>query len=82
MNTQLLFCIQVYKQLIKLGKYFADLNFRGSRLTVKYRKNWMTRKFSILRYYIWFGAQKKRLNEKVILSTYIVKHVFLLRNIG
>ena len=38
------------KQLIKLGKYFADFNFRGSRLTAKYRENWTTRKFPILRY--------------------------------
>ena len=35
MNTQLLFCIQVNKQMVKLGKYFADFNFRGSRLTAK-----------------------------------------------
>ena len=35
MNTQLLFGIQVNKQMVKLGKYFADFNFRGSRLTTK-----------------------------------------------
>ena len=50
MNTQLLFCIKVNKQLVKLGKYFADFNFRGSQLTAKYRENWTTRKFPILRY--------------------------------
>ena len=42
--------IKVNKQLVKLGKYFTDFNFRGSRLTAKYRENWMTRKFPILRY--------------------------------
>ena len=35
MNTQLLLCIQVNKQMVKLGKYFADFNFRDSRLTSK-----------------------------------------------
>ena len=49
-NTQLLLCIKVNKQLVKLGKYFADFNFRGSRLTAKYCENWTTRKFPILRY--------------------------------
>ena len=38
------------KQLIKLGKFFADFNFRGSWLTAKYRENWTTWKFPILRY--------------------------------
>ena len=33
--------------LDRLGKYFADFNFRGSQPTAKFRKN-MTRKFSIL----------------------------------
>ena len=27
MNTQLLFCKKVNKQLVKLGKYFTDFNF-------------------------------------------------------
>ena len=35
MNTQLLFFIEVNKQMVKLGKYFADFNFRSSRPTVK-----------------------------------------------
>ena len=38
------------KKLVKLEKYFADFNFRGSQLTAKYRENWTTRKFLILRY--------------------------------
>ena len=50
MNTQLLVCIKAYNQLVKLGKYFANFNFRGSRLTAKYRENWTTLKFPILRY--------------------------------
>ena len=40
MNTneyKILFCIKVNKQLVKLGKYFADFNFCGLRLTAKYR---------------------------------------------
>ena len=49
-NAQLLFCIKANKQLVKLGKYFADFNFRGSRLTAKYCENLTTRKFPILRY--------------------------------
>ena len=52
MNTQLLFCIKENKQLIKLGKYFADFNFRGWGLTAKYPEYWMTREFPILRYNI------------------------------
>ena len=47
-NTQLLFCIKVNKQMVKLGKYFADFNFRSSRLSAKYSKNWRTQKFPIL----------------------------------
>ena len=35
MNTQLLFGMQVNKQMVILGKYFADFNFSGSRLTAK-----------------------------------------------
>ena len=50
MNTQLFFFIKVNKQLVKLGKYFADFNFRGLQLTAKYRENWTTQKFPILRY--------------------------------
>ena len=34
MNTQV-FSIKVCKQMVKLGKYFADFNFRGTRLTTK-----------------------------------------------
>ena len=49
MNTQLLFSINVNKQMVKLGKYFADFNFCGTRLTAKYLQNWTTRKFPILR---------------------------------
>ena len=49
MNTQLLFCKKVNKELVNLGKYFVDFNFRGSGLTGKYRENWTTRKFPILR---------------------------------
>ena len=67
MNTQLLFCIKVNKQLVKLGKYFADFNFHGSQLTAKYRENWTTRKFPILRYVL--DAQKNSLFETVLLST-------------
>ena len=33
MNTQLLLCISVNKQMVKLGKYFSDFNFRRPRLT-------------------------------------------------
>ena len=44
-HTPLLFCKKVNKQMVKLGKYFVDFNFRGSRLSVKYRENWMTQKF-------------------------------------
>ena len=40
MNTQLLFCKKVNKQMVKLRKYFADFNFCGSGLTVKYSKSW------------------------------------------
>ena len=47
MNTQLLLCINVNKQMLKHGKYFADFNFCGSRLTAKYRESWTTLKFSI-----------------------------------
>ena len=50
MNTQLLFSIMVNKQLVKPGKYLADFNYRGSRLTAKYREIWTTRVFPILRY--------------------------------
>ena len=39
MNTKLLFCIKANKQLVKLGKHFADFNFHGSRLTAKYLLN-------------------------------------------
>ena len=35
MNTQLLFCIKVKKQMVKLGKYFTDFNFHSSLLTTK-----------------------------------------------
>ena len=35
MNTQLLFCIHVNAQMVKLGIYFADFNFRGSRLNIR-----------------------------------------------
>ena len=35
MNTQLLFYIPVHKQMVKLGKYFEDFNFRSFRLTAK-----------------------------------------------
>ena len=36
MITQLLLCINVNKQMVKLGKYFTDFNFRGSRLKLLY----------------------------------------------
>ena len=53
------------EQLVKLGKYFADFNFRGSRLTAKYRENWTTRKFPILRYNIIFEEKSfKRIHTK------------------
>ena len=35
MNTQLLFCIKVKKQMVKLGKYFMDFNYRSSLPTAK-----------------------------------------------
>ena len=41
--------------LDKFGIYFADFNLRGSLPTPKFRENWTTRKFSILRYL--FGMQ-------------------------
>ena len=34
----------------KIGKYFADFNFRGLILTAKFRENWTTRKIPVLRY--------------------------------
>ena len=49
-NTKLLFCIKVNKQMVKLGKYFVDYNFRGSRLIGKYRENWKMQKLSIAWY--------------------------------
>ena len=35
----------------KIGKYFVDFNFRGLMQTAKFRENWTTRKFPVLRYY-------------------------------
>ena len=51
-DTQLLFCIKVNKQMVKYKKYFAGLYFRSLQQTWKflYSENWMTQKFPILWY--------------------------------
>ena len=38
MNTNEYTIIVLFKQLVKLGKYFADFNFHGSQQTPKYRE--------------------------------------------
>ena len=40
------------QKFFKNRKYFADFNFRRLILTSKFRKNWTTRRFPILRYII------------------------------
>ena len=42
----------------KIGKYFADFNFRGLIQTAKFRENWTTRKFPVLRYEQYFELRK------------------------
>ena len=68
MNTHILFCIKVSKQLVKLGKYFADFNFRRSRLTGKCHENWTTRKFPILQYSTVWG--KYSFNSKFVIDNF------------
>ena len=52
MNTQVLFCMKTNKQLVKLGKYFADLIFAFHDLPQNTVKIGRREKFPILRYVI------------------------------
>ena len=61
----------------KHRKYFADFNFRALILTAKFRENWTTRKFPILRYLILRGYYRKckRYNLQHLMTSRLISSV-------